>query len=148
MSDMRQGFYYHTNRIRMSITEARIKSASGDIQGLLDWCALLYELYTILSYWITKEEDITFFEELAEIEDKIIETKNLLVGAKSYDAAIKWQSNKDFITNYSIVQKKLHLRQKTLYAMMVKNKMVVPMDDAIDPYSRWEIEAGAEDGIN
>lgn len=142
-ADMRQGFYYHVNKIRMQISIERVKGASQDVEGLLNWCSLLYELYTLMIAFIPKE-DIEYFEKLADIEDSIIRLSNKKREMKSNDESIKLLANKDFITYYSKIQKALHDRQKKLYYLMTKRNMVLPIEDTIDPFEKWALEAGAD----
>lgn len=144
-SDMRQGFYYHLNQLRMLITDLRIKAGAGDVESLLAWCDALYELYTLTAAFIHDKKMHEYFEALAKIEDEIVKLRDAQKSMKSHDEQLRWQASNTYIRNYSNIQRKLHDRQKFLYMHITRRKLVVPLDDSVDPFEKWAEEAGADE---
>lgn len=128
-ADMRQLVYNHIYKLRTFISHSRISSAPGDIDHLLNWCAALYELYTLLIGYVP-QEDQDFYEELARIEDEILKTKHEFMREKrSLNEEARKQAYHKFIESYSKLQRQLHERQKSLYLLITQRKMDIPRDD-------------------
>jgi len=141
-ADARQLYYWHIHNLKMKISEYAIQASLGDIDSLLLWCSALLEMYRNLNI---PDEQRQYYEKLMEIEDEILELKNILQLMKTHDEALRFKAQKNFIQNYSRIQKELHEREIALFKFRFNKKMEVPISEEPDPFTKWEKEAGALD---
>ena len=143
IADMRQGFFFHLNKLKIVISDSAVQGQEGNVDMLLRWCLQLMEVRRMLSGWLDKDT-ILVADRLWGVKKKIIWAKSVSA-QKSYDTSLNAMNKENYLHMIESIERELDGIQISMYDCMQKRRLTAPFEDDADPFEKWAEEAGADD---